>query len=208
MVLFRIIEPSAGKVFIDDVYICDLCLDHLRSVLSIIPQDPVLFIGTLRTNLDPFSMYTDVDIWNVLTKVHLDTLFKSMPMRLETEIEEKGSNLSLGQRQLLCIARALLRRSKILVLDEATASIDYETDGLIQETIRQSFADCTVLTIAHRLHTVIDSDRIMVLDAGRVIEFDTPKNLVNRQDSAFTSLINETDSQTRAFLYSVVKKSE
>jgi len=126
-------------------------------------------------------------------------------MRLETEIEEKGSNLSIGQKQLLCIARALLRSSKILILDEATASIDYETDSFIQETIRTSFKDCTILTIAHRLHTVIDSDRVMVLEDGRVIEFDTPKNLLYREDSAFLRLVNETDPQTRAFLFNAVQ---
>uniref|UniRef100_A0A6B2LL92 ABC transporter domain-containing protein n=1 Tax=Arcella intermedia TaxID=1963864 RepID=A0A6B2LL92_9EUKA len=166
-----------------------------------------MFIGTLRSNLDPFNEHPDEELWEVLKKVHLFKFVKSLPMGLEAEIQEKGNNLSLGQRQLICIARALLRKSQILILDEATASVDYETDHLIQQTIKESFSHCTILTIAHRLHTIVHSDRILVLEGGNVLEFDTPAKLLSDSDSQFSSLVKETDPQTQAFLQNAILNS-
>uniref|UniRef100_A0A6B2KYX3 Uncharacterized protein n=1 Tax=Arcella intermedia TaxID=1963864 RepID=A0A6B2KYX3_9EUKA len=205
LALFRILEIYEGTISIDGVDISKIGLNDLRSSLSIIPQDPVLFIGTIRSNLDPFNEQTDETLWNTLEKVHLSALMKTLPLGLESPIHEKGSNLSLGQRQLICIARALLRKSKILVLDEATASVDYETDYLIQKTIKESFSDFTVLTIAHRLHTVIHSDRILVIDNGNLVEFDTPQELLERE-SKFSSFVKETDIQTQAYLYKMASE--
>lgn len=156
--------------------------------MTIIPQDPVLFCGTLRFNLDPFDEHSDQVIWKVLELSHLKSFAKSLEDGLEYKIVENGENLSLGQKQLICLARALLRRTKILILDEATAAVDLDTDSLIQMTIRKEFSDCTVLTIAHRIHTILDSDRVLVLDAGKVIEFDTPNVLLEDKKSVFYSL--------------------
>eukprot|EP01127_Copromyxa_protea_P023166 TRINITY_DN8609_c0_g1_i1.p1 TRINITY_DN8609_c0_g1~~TRINITY_DN8609_c0_g1_i1.p1 ORF type:complete len:1677 (-),score=373.81 TRINITY_DN8609_c0_g1_i1:59-4801(-) len=190
-VLFRLVEPSSGKVIIDGIDISTIGLDDLRSKLAIIPQDPVLFIGSIRSNLDPFGRNIDKELWAALKKVHLSETIQNLPGGLDYMIMEGGENFSVGQRQLVCIARALLRNSQILVLDEATASIDITTDGLIQETIRSSFSECTVLTIAHRLHTIIDSDRILMMDKGEVIEFDTPHALLKDSHTSFSRLVDE-----------------
>uniref|UniRef100_A0A915DK60 Multidrug resistance-associated protein 1 n=1 Tax=Ditylenchus dipsaci TaxID=166011 RepID=A0A915DK60_9BILA len=181
LALFRLVEPSAGKILIDGLDISKLGLRDLRSRLTIVPQDPVLFSGTLRSNLDPFSSYNDDAIWKVLQLTSMDTYVTSLPERLEHKVNEGGENLSVGQRQLICLARALLRKSKVLMLDEAAASVDMETDQLIQKTIREQFSDCTVLTIAHRLHSVMECDRLLVFDQGRVVEFDTPQVLLAKQ---------------------------
>ncbi|KAH9522434.1 Mrp-4p [Dermatophagoides farinae] len=188
LALFRLIEAANGCIRIDGIDISKIGLHQLRNRLTIIPQDPVLFSGTLRTNLDPFTSFTDDQIWHCLELAHLKQFAQSLDGHLEYEITESGSNLSVGQRQLVCLARALLRKTKILVLDEATASVDLETDSLIQRTIRQSFNDCTILTIAHRLNTIMDSDRILVLDDGHVAEFDTPDKLLANNDSIFYSM--------------------
>jgi ATP-binding cassette subfamily C (CFTR/MRP) protein 5 len=204
MTLFRILEPTAGSIIIDGIDITTIGLDDLRSKLAIIPQDPVLFIGSIRTNLDPFNQYSDADLWETLEKVHLKKLVEELPGKLESSVSENGENFSVGQRQLLCIGRALVRKPKILVLDEATASIDIETDELIQKTIRQSFANCTVLTVAHRLYTIIDSDKIMVMDKGKLVEFDSPKNLLQSdQISLFAKLIDQSGSQSSRYLRDV-----
>ncbi|XP_053177544.1 ATP-binding cassette sub-family C member 5-like [Scomber japonicus] len=158
VLLLRLVERCGGSVLIDGVDISDVGLADLRSKLSIIPQDPVLFVSQL-------------------------------PLKLESEVVENGENFSVGERQLLCVARALLRRCKVLILDEATASMDAETDALIQETIRSSFQDCTTLTIAHRLHTLLASDRIMVLNQGQVVEFDTPSRLLANENSRLRSMM-------------------
>ncbi|KAM8924619.1 ATP-binding cassette sub-family C member 2 [Pelodytes ibericus] len=179
--IFRLIESSGGKIIIDGVDISTIGLHDLRQKLTIIPQDPVLFSGTLRMNLDPFNQYTDEEIWQTLELAHLKPYTESQPEKLYYAVNEGGENLSVGQRQLMCLARALLRKSKILILDEATAAVDLETDDLIQKTIRSQFSDCTVLTIAHRLNTIMDSNRVMVLDAGRIVEFDMPEELFRRQ---------------------------
>ncbi|XP_009877002.1 PREDICTED: canalicular multispecific organic anion transporter 1 [Apaloderma vittatum] len=179
--LFRVLEAAGGKIIIDGVDISTIGLHDLRQNLTIIPQDPVLFTGTLRMNLDPFDQYTDEEVWKALDLAHLKTYVQDLPERLLYLVSEGGENLSVGQRQLLCLARALLRKAKILILDEATAAVDLETDHLIQTTIRSEFADCTVLTIAHRLHTIMDSNRVMVLQAGRIVEYDSPDKLLKKQ---------------------------
>uniref|UniRef100_A0A8C8DUL0 Canalicular multispecific organic anion transporter 1 n=1 Tax=Oryzias sinensis TaxID=183150 RepID=A0A8C8DUL0_9TELE len=176
--LFRIIEAAEGRILIDDVDISTIGLHDLRSRLTIIPQDPVLFSGTLRMNLDPFDKFSDEELWKALELSHLKDYVAGLQEGLQHEVAEGGENLSVGQRQLLCLARALLRKSRILILDEATAAVDLETDNLIQNTIRKEFAHCTVLTIAHRLHSIMDSSRVMVLDAGKIVEFDSPSNLL------------------------------
>ncbi|XP_054884689.1 multidrug resistance-associated protein 5 [Poeciliopsis prolifica] len=193
--LFRLVERSGGSILIDGIDISDIGLADLRSKLSIIPQDPVLFSGTVRSNLDPFSQYSEEKIWDALERSHMKESVSQLPQRLESEVVENGENFSVGERQLLCVARALLRQCKVLVLDEATAAMDAETDFLIQETIRSSFQDCTTLTIAHRLHTVLSSDRIMVLTRGQVAEFDEPARLLANENSRLCSMLAAAESK-------------
>lgn len=188
LALFRILESNYGKIKIDNIDIKRIGLHDLRKKLTIIPQDPVLFSGSLRINLDPFEDYSDDQIWRALADAHLKNFVQGLDKKLDFECSEGGENLSVGQRQLICLARALLRKTKILILDEATASIDHNTDDLIQTTIRSQFKDSTVLTIAHRLNTIMDSTRIMVLDKGQIVEFDSPDNLLTREDSIFFSM--------------------
>uniref|UniRef100_A0A8C2FK18 Uncharacterized protein n=1 Tax=Cyprinus carpio TaxID=7962 RepID=A0A8C2FK18_CYPCA len=189
--LFRIIEASEGRILIDGIDISTLGLHDLRSRLTIIPQDPVLFSGTLRMNLDPFEKFSDEEIWSVLELAHLKDYVRGLPTGLQHEVSEGGENLSVGQRQLLCLARALLRKSRILILDEATAAVDLETDDLIQNTIRTEFSHCTVLTIAHRLNTILDSSRVMVLDSGKIVEFDSPSVLLNNKQGHFYAMAKD-----------------
>uniref|UniRef100_A0A8C4M9Q0 ATP-binding cassette sub-family C member 5 n=1 Tax=Equus asinus asinus TaxID=83772 RepID=A0A8C4M9Q0_EQUAS len=195
MALFRLVELSGGCIKIDGVRISDIGLADLRSKLSIIPQEPVLFSGTVRSNLDPFNQYTEDQIWDALERTHMKECIAQLPLKLESEVMENGDNFSVGERQLLCIARALLRHCKILILDEATAAMDTETDLLIQETVREAFADCTMLTIAHRLHTVLGSDRIMVLAQGQVVEFDTPSVLLSNDSSRFYAMFAAAENK-------------
>uniref|UniRef100_A0A4W5LDS1 ATP-binding cassette, sub-family C (CFTR/MRP), member 3 n=1 Tax=Hucho hucho TaxID=62062 RepID=A0A4W5LDS1_9TELE len=176
--LFRLLEAAGGEITIDGVKISEIGLHDLRSKLTIIPQEPVLFSGSLRMNLDPFEKYSDGEVWKALELSHLNKFVSNQPAKLELECSEGGENLSVGQRQLVCLARALLRKTRILILDEATAAIDLETDDLIQSTIRTQFEDCTVFTIAHRLNTIMDYTRVLVLDKGQIAEFDTPTNLL------------------------------
>ena len=189
LALFRIIEAMEGQIFIDGLDVSKLGLHQLRSKLAIIPQDPVLFTGTLRFNLDPVGQHSDQSLWNALELSHLKKhVSKNLEMGLDNEVSEGGSNFSVGQRQLICLARALLRNARILILDEATAAVDPETDDLIQSTIRQEFKRCTVLTIAHRLNTILDSNRIVVLGEGQILEMDTPSNLLDNPSSTFYSM--------------------
>ncbi|GIY33687.1 multidrug resistance-associated protein 1 [Caerostris darwini] len=183
--LFRIIEPITGTIKIDNIDITKIGLHNLRSKLTIIPQDPILFNGSLRMNLDPNNEYSDEEIWASLEKAYLKTFVSNLNEALEHDIEEGGSNLSAGQRQLVCLARALLKNSKILVLDEATASVDMDTDQLIQNTIRTAFADRTVITIAHRINTVLDYDKIVILESGNIVEVGKPANLLENENSRF-----------------------
>uniref|UniRef100_A0A914C706 Uncharacterized protein n=2 Tax=Acrobeloides nanus TaxID=290746 RepID=A0A914C706_9BILA len=192
LALFRIIEAAEGKIVIDGLEIDQIGLHDLRSNLTIIPQDPVLFSGTLRFNMDPFHRYKDDEIWLALELAHLKEFTRSLPNGLNHVISEGGDNISVGQRQLVCLARALLRRSRILILDEATAAVDVATDSLIQETIRQEFQTSTVITIAHRLNTILDYERIMVLDQGEIKEFDTPQNLLSDQNSIFSKMVQDS----------------
>ncbi|XP_041116108.1 multidrug resistance-associated protein 1-like, partial [Polyodon spathula] len=188
--LFRIIEGGKGIILIDGVDIASIGLHDLRGKLNIIPQDPILFSGSLRLNLDPLERHSDAELWQALEICYLKDFVCSLPKQLHHEVSEGGENLSVGQRQLICLARALLRKTKILILDEATASIDMETDNLVQLTIRKEFSDCTILTVAHRLHAIMDSDRVLVLDSGRIVEFDSPSNLIQRK-GVFFHMVSE-----------------
>ena len=195
MALFRGEEIKSGLIKIDDVNIRNMSLNNLRESMSIIPQDPFLFDGTLRENLDPSNENDDSKLWDVLQKCRLDTKFKSDPAGLDLKIEKKGKNLSSGEKQLVCLARAMLTNRKILCIDEATASVCFEGDHFIQQTIRDEFVNFTVLTIAHRIETILDYDRILVLDKGKLIEFDTPKNLLSNGSTIFYSLFDSNKNQ-------------
>ncbi|KAL4094993.1 hypothetical protein PRIC1_010643 [Phytophthora ramorum] len=191
MALFRINELVSGRILIDGVDIATMPLRTLRSSLSIIPQSPVLFKGMLRAYMDPFDEFTDAEIWSALEKVDMKAQVSALEGQLTYELSENGENFSVGERQMLCMARALLTRSRIVVMDEATASIDHATEKKLQRMINEDFRDATVLTIAHRLGTVLDSDRIMVLSAGRVVEFDSPRELVKDGSGVFYELAKE-----------------
>ena len=186
--LFRFENPRKGSISIDGVDLSQVPLKVLRSRIGIIPQDSVLWAQSLRFNLDPFCLYSDATIWGVLEDVCIKEQIQALPGQLSFSVAENGSNLSAGQRQLVCFARCLLKKPKVLLLDEATASVDKETDLQIQTMVRRAFVDCTVLTIAHRLDTVMDSDRILVLDGGELAEYDTPEALLAKPDGQFKSL--------------------
>ena len=205
LAFFRIINLSGGLIIIDGIDISAIGLYDLRSRLTIIPQDPVLFTGTLRSNLDPLESCEDQELWEALKRVNfLDTLQGSdigatndtidpSNLTLDYPVSENGSNFSQGQRQLLCLARSLMQKNKIIFLDEATASVDYETDRRIQKTIRSEFGDCTIVCIAHRLRTIIDYDKVLVLDKGRVIEYGSPLELIEKSSvGVFRSMCEES----------------
>ncbi|KAM9802672.1 ATP-binding cassette sub-family C member 4-like isoform 2-T2 [Syngnathus typhle] len=203
--LFRLAEPE-GKITIDGFRTSDIGLHTLRQKISIIPQDPVLFTGTMRKNLDPLSQHTDEDLWNALREVQMKAAVEELPNKMETLLTESGSNFSMGQRQLLCLARAILRKNRILVLDEATANVDPRTDSLIQKTIRGKFQECTVLTIAHRLNTIIDCDRILVLDASKIHEYDEPYVLLQNHRGLFYQMVQQTGPAEAASLLHAAKQ--
>jgi len=186
--LFRIVEPMHGRIEIDGINILEIGLEDLRSKLAIVPQDPVLFRGSIRSNLDPFNRNTDPEMWDSLRRVKLSKTIEEMKDGLDTPVTEGGINFSVGQRQLICMARAILRKTAILVMDEATANVDPETDGLIQETMKNEFKGYTVICIAHRLHTIIYYDKIMVLERGHIAEFDSPIVLLKNPESMFHQL--------------------
>ena len=189
--LFRLVEPCGGRVVIDGVDAAGMGLDAVRGRLAIIPQTPTLFYGTVRSNLDPFERFGDDALWAALRHCHMHDRVAERAGQLDAAVAEGGENFSVGERQLLCLGRALLRRSKVIVLDEATASVDFETDALIQKTIRQEFSDCTIVAIAHRIHTIIDMDRVLVLEDGKVAEFGSPKELCDADGGLFSALLEE-----------------
>ncbi|XP_069457987.1 ATP-binding cassette sub-family C member 4-like isoform X1 [Ovis canadensis] len=203
--LFRLSEPE-GRIWIDKILITEIGLHDLRKKMSIIPQDPIVFTGTMRENLDPFNKHTDEELWNVLEEVQLKEVIEELPDKMDTELVEFGSNLSVGQKQLVCLARAILRKNQILIIDEATAHVDPITDELIQKKIREKFAQCTVLTIAHRLSTIIDSDRIMVFDSGRLEEYDEPYVLLQNRDSLFYKMVQQLGKAKAAALTETAKQ--
>ena len=178
-------------MLIDGVDIGTLNLQRARRSMAVIAQDPVLFRGSLRRNLDPFSVQTDLDLWTALEEVQLKAMVEKLPGQLEYRVNETGSNFSVGERQLVCLARALVQKSKIIVMDEATANVDFKTDNLIQEVIRHKFKDSTVLTIAHRLNTIMDYDKVLILDGGRTVEFDKPEILI-QNGGIFAELVKNS----------------
>ncbi|XP_033637668.1 multidrug resistance-associated protein 5-like [Asterias rubens] len=187
--LFRLVENVSGQILLDDVDISTVGLHDLRSKLSIIPQDPVLFAGTVRFNLDPLNQHTDEELWAALEKTYVKQTISCLDNQLEATVIENGENFSVGERQLMCMARALLRNSKVLLMDEATAAIDTETDSLIQQTIRDAFKECTILIIAHRLNTILDCDKVMLMDKGEIAEFDKPEVLQANPKSQFSGML-------------------
>lgn len=207
---FRFVEATEGRIIIDGLDISKMGLTDLRSKLTIIPQDPTILSGTLRSTLDVFDEYQDPEIYEALRRVHLipsandgpqeDSVNINVFRDLDSPVSEGGENFSTGEKQLLCMARAILKRSKVLVMDEATASVDYATDELIGQTIRHGFAESTILTIAHRLRTVIDYNRVMLLEEGRIVEFDSPGVLLSNPNSKFYSLCKATGRNEFAVL--------
>jgi len=200
MALFRIVEAESGRVLFDGVDTAELGLGQLRENMAMLPQDPFCYAGSLRSNLDPFEEHGDEALWTALERVGLRPFVDASPQGLGMEVTDGGGNLSQGQRQLMCMARALLRSCPILCLDEATASVDLDSDALIQRTVRECFKHVTVLTIAHRLHTIIDSDKVLVLDAGEVAECGRPADLLANPGSLFSKLVDGTGAHTAAHL--------
>ncbi|XP_044482656.1 ABC transporter C family member 3-like [Mangifera indica] len=199
--LFRIVEPAAGQIMIDAINISSIGLHDLRSRLSIIPQEPTMFEGTVRSNLDPLEEYTDEEIWEALEKCQLAEEVRKKETKLDSKVIENGENWSMGQRQLVCLGRVLLKKSKVLVLDEATASVDTATDNLIQQTLRQHFSDCTVITIAHRITSVLDSDMVLLLSQGLIEEYDSPAKLLENKSSSFAQLVAEYSLRSNSSSY-------
>lgn len=191
-VLYRLYPLTWGRIFIDGVDIATIGLHRLRRAMSVIPQDPVLFAGTIRSNLDPNNVFTDSELWTALERTYLKPLITNLDKKLEAEVNSGGENFSVGERQLLCLARALLTKAKVVLLDEATASLDISKDKLIQKAIREVFVDATVILIAHRLDNVYGLDRVLMLDGGKVVEFDRPEVLLNKTASELRSLARET----------------
>lgn len=201
--LLRLTEYEEGTITLDGIDISKIGLQDLRSKIAIIPQEPMLFSGTLRFNLDPFSKYGDDEVWDALKKSNFSKS-ANLSFGLDSMVADGGENFSVGQKQLICLARALLRKSKLVLLDEATASVDVETDDAIQRSIRSDFSGSTIITIAHRLMTIADYDRVMVLSFGEVVELDTPSNLLNNLNSQFSSMVNETGEANAAIIRNLV----
>jgi ATP-binding cassette, subfamily C (CFTR/MRP), member 1 len=198
--LLRLVEIQHGDILIDHKTISNIKLSELRLRISIIPQDPILFNGTLRENLDPLSQYSDSEIMKYLKIVKMDEFLELRNENLEMTISNGnddeltlgGHNFSLGQRQLLCLVRSMLKKSKILIMDEATSSVDNETDEIIQKTIREHFKDCTILVVAHRINTILDCDKILIMEKGKMVEFDSPEELLKNKKSTFFSLVQHS----------------
>ena len=189
--LFSAVHVCSGEILLDGVNIARVPLSRLRSSLSIIPQDPVLFSGSIRFNLDPHHTVDDDELWNVLKIAQLQQLVLGLPHQLETVVTDAGENFSVGQKQLFCLARALLRRCRVLVMDEATASIDVETDRIIHNIVQEQLSDCTVLIIAHRLSTIRSCDMIVVLSDGHVVEAGPPGQLSANPNGHFAKILAE-----------------
>ena len=177
--MFRLLEASSGNICIDDIDISEIGLEMLRKNLTIIPQEPTIIEGTLRENIDPSNNFTDEQIKNILYDVGLDDFM--VDKNLDYEIENNGNNISIGEKQLICIARALIKKSKIILMDEATANIDYKTESFLQNSINEQLKDCTVITIAHRIKTIINYDKILVLNNGEIVEYDSPQILLEKK---------------------------
>ncbi|KAI8617195.1 P-loop containing nucleoside triphosphate hydrolase protein [Chytriomyces sp. MP71] len=203
--LFRMVEVSSGQIFIDGIDIGKIGLSDLRSRVAIIPQDPVVFSGSFRSNMDPFNEHTDNELWDALARAGLKAKVAKTEKTLDGVVDAGGENLSVGERQLLCLARAMLKTPKILIMDEATANVDYETDAMIQKALREDFGNATVLTIAHRLNTVIDYDKVMVLEKGILAEFDSPSNLLSDEGSMFSALVAQTGESNASMLRDMAK---
>jgi len=208
--LFRMVEIEGySSIKIDGVDISEIGLEVLRSSLAIIPQTPVIFADSIRKNLDPTENIADKELWKVLEEVGLKNYVENLEKGLDTE----GAVFSNGQKQLVCLARAIIKKSKIIILDEATANIDVETDSFIQKTIMEKFKDCTVLTIAHRLITIANYDRVVVIGEGKVVEFDTPYNLLmapekrgeKREENVFAEMVKSTGSSMANKIFNVAK---
>lgn len=202
-VLLRIMEPRSGTILIDGVNITNIGLTVLRRRLGIIPQEPVLFFDTIRYNLDPFGQYSDAEIFQMLDLVGLGDFVRNMS--LDYTVSESGANFSQGQKQLLCVVRALLRKTKILLLDEPSASIDQASDQVLQKTIRTAFVHCTTITVAHRLSSIADSDKIIVLSHGDLVEFDHPHVLLSKQDGHFRGMVNVLEESEKKLCESMAK---
>lgn len=211
--LFRMVEISKGSISIDGFNSSEMGLHDLRSNVAIVPQDPVLFKGTIRSNLDPSGSHNDFQLWDAIHRVHMSSVLRGTSedidgrgCGLDTTVHEKGSNFSVGERQLFSLARVILSGVKVVVLDEASASLDNHTDMLVQKTVREHLSDRTIFTIAHRLVTVADNDRIMVMDAGELVEFDSPSNLLG-QRGYFSKLVAESGRTESAIIRTIVKNS-
>lgn len=207
LALFRMVEPEAGTVVIDGVDVSTLGVRHLRSKMSIIPQDPFLYKGTVRRNLDPLENHNETELWEVVETVGLKPAILALETKMDHMVVDQGTNFSLGQRQLFCLARAMLRKSRILMLDEATASVDLESDANIQSAIRTTFKDCTMLTIAHRLNTIMDSDHVVVLEAGKVKEQGEPEELLQNDKGVFSGFVEQTGKSSSRYLRSLASSA-
>ena len=187
--LFRLYQIESGKIVIDGVDTSVLKLKSLRSKISIIPQSPTLFSGTFRSNLDPYQKFSDAELWAALQEMNMKNYASGLPYTLYTNVQEGGSNFSAGQRQLICLTRSLLSKSKILILDEVTSEVDLDTMDMIDLIVRSKFADCTVLTIIHRLGSVMNFDKVMIVADGRIKEFGDPKELLDNEDNIFYQMM-------------------
>ena len=192
--LFRILEADSGRILIDDIDISKLDLFSLRENISIIPQEPTLIKGSLKYNIDPYHNYTDEEISSLISEIGFNSFISDKS--LDYKIEENGSNLSVGERQLVCIVRAFLKQNRIIVMDEATSSIDFKTENIIQNAISKLMNNCTIITIAHRIKTIIDYDRILVMSNGEIVEFDTPQNLLNKKGLFYNLYKESVNSST------------
>merc|ERR1712224_725883 len=200
--LFRLLEAESGTITIDGINIADVGLHRLRTSISVIPQVPTLLSGcTVRENLDLFGIHSDEDALEAIDKSHLKEVVAELPQGIDSIVSEGGTNFSVGQRQLLCLARAILNKNKILICDEATASVDRRTDQIIHDTLHNSFEGATILSVAHRLDTVIENDFILVLGHGKVLEFGPPHELLQNPDGPFWSMVNDTGRRSSSVLH-------